>query len=201
MSRGRRGVLLVGLSLLLGGLAASDVARRESVLARRLGPAVPVVVARGDLAPGTRLRERHLAVRRVPRRYAPAGAAMTAAEVAGGRLAAAVRAGGPVGTGLLAVEEPVAGAVRRGERAVPLVATGPAGMISPGSRVDVLVTRDSGTHLALRAAEVLTAAPVEDATGAPRVAVTLRVRLRQAVALTEAEAFAREIRLLPRAAR
>ena len=204
MSRTRRGLLLVGLALMLGGLAASDVARREAAMAQRLGRPVPVVVARSDLAPGRELRERDLAVRRIPSRYAPAGAAVTAAEVVGGRPAIAVPRGGAVGSFLLAAEPGANGAgVRRGERAVPLVATGSPEMIVPGSLVDVLVTRDSGTELALEAAEVLTASPSEpavDAPGVPRVAVTLRVRLRQAVHLTEAEALAREIRLLPRAA-
>jgi pilus assembly protein CpaB len=201
MSRTRRGLLLIALSLVLGGLAASDIGRREAALAQRLAPPVDVVVARQDLAAGTELSERHLAVRPIPRRYAPAGAAVTPGEVLGGTLAAAVAKGGPVGSGMLAA--PPAGApVRSGERAVPLVATGSAEMISPGSRVDVLITREGGTELALEDVEVLTAAPAAGVpeAGPPRVAVTLRVRLRQAVALTEAEAFAREIRLLPRAA-
>jgi pilus assembly protein CpaB len=165
---------------------------------------VPVVVARTELAPGARLRERDLAVRHVPSRYAPAGAALAAAEVVGGRLAARVRRGGPVGPGLLAAEPATDLRVRPGERAVPLVATGSPEMIVPGSLVDVLVTRDSGTELALQGVEVLTAAPAGEASevaGGPRVAVTLRVRLRHAVYLTEAESLAREIRLLPRGSR
>lgn len=194
MSRARRGLLLAGLSLLLGGLAAADVGRREAALAARMGPPVEVVVARQDLPAGTEIGPRHLAVRRVPARYAPAGAAVVPAEVLGGRLAAAVVRGGPVGPGLLAAE-----AVRGGERALPLVATGSPDLVVPGARVDVLVTREHGTDLALRGVEVLTSEPAGEGaggSGAPRVAVTLRVRLRQAVQLTEAEAFAREIRLL-----
>ena len=202
MSRARRGILLVGLALILGGVAASDIARREAAMAQRLGPSVPVVVARADLAAGAELRERDLAVRRVPSRYASRGAAMAAAEVLGGRLAAAVPRGAPVGPSLLVAEDASRSAVRPGERAVPLVATGSPEMIVAGSLVDVLVTRDSGTELALQGVEVLSAAPAEaapEANGAPRVAVTLRVRLRHAVYLTEAESLAREIRLLPRA--
>jgi pilus assembly protein CpaB len=201
MSRTRRGILLVGLALMLGGLAASDIARREAAMARRIGPPVPVVVARADLAAGAELRDGDLAVRRVPSRYAPVGAAMAPAEVVGGRLAAGVQRGAPVGTALLAADAGSGPAMRRGERAVPLVATGSVEMIVPGSLVDVLVTRDSGTELALEGVQVLSAAPAEGAAegaGAPRVAVTLRVRLRQAVYLTEAESLAREIRLLPR---
>lgn len=197
MSRARRGSLLIGLSMLLGGLAASDVGRREAALAARLGPAVEVVVAREDLAPGTEIAEEHLAVRRVPRRYAPVGAALAPAEVLGGELAVAVVRGGPVGSALLAASGGRA-RMRSGERAVPLVAAGAAEMIVPGASVDVLVTHERGTEVALRGAEVLTSSSVQETSGAPRVAVTLRVRLEQAVALAEAEAFAREIRVLAR---
>lgn len=204
MSRARRGVLLVGLSLLLGGVAASDISRREAALAARLAPLVDVVVARGELPAGTEVAEKDLAIRRIPARYAPAGAAMATAELVGGRLAVAVADGAPVAPGMLVTEATAAGApVRGGERAVPLVATGSPDMVSPGARVDVLVTRDRGTELALQDVEVLSAAPAAaapEASGAPRVAATLRVTLRQAVYLAAAESFAREIRLLPRAA-
>jgi pilus assembly protein CpaB len=203
MSRTRRGILLVGLALVLGGLAAADIGRREAAVARRLAPLVAVVVAREDLEAGAELAPGDLAVRRIPLRYAPAGAAVAAGEVVGGRLAAAVVRGGPIGPGMLATDAVAAGApVRRGERAVPLVATGSAELISAGTRVDVLVTRDAGTELALQDVEVLTAAPAADApesAGAPRVAATLRVTVRQAVYLAAAQSFARDIRLLPRA--
>jgi pilus assembly protein CpaB len=93
-----------------------------------------------------------------------------------------------------------------------LVARGSPDLIRAGSRVDVLVTRERGdgagtTTLALEDAEVLAARPPgagEDAgSGAaegPRVAVALRVTLHQAVYLAAAQSFARELRLLPRAA-
>jgi pilus assembly protein CpaB len=55
--------------------------------------------------------------------------------------------------------------------------------------------------LALEDVEVLAAAaaPPADGGGAARVAASLRVTLRQAVYLAAAQAFARELRLLPRA--
>jgi pilus assembly protein CpaB len=107
--------------------------------------------------------------------------------------------------------------VRPGERVAELVARGSAALIAPGSRVDVLVTRETGdrsgeTTLALEDAEVLAAAPARDGgdgsqaagagAGGPgaRVALSLRVTLRQAVFLAAAESFAREVRVLPRAA-
>ncbi|HYF24520.1 MAG TPA: RcpC/CpaB family pilus assembly protein, partial [Baekduia sp.] len=92
-----------------------------------------------------------------------------------------------------------------------LVARGALELLGPGARVDVLVTRERGdgegeTRLALEDVEVLRARPAPDdggartATGGPAVAVALRTTLRQAVWLAAAESFAREIRLLPRAA-
>ena len=78
---------------------------------------------------------------------------------------------------------------------------------SPAARVDVLVTRDERpgapgrTVLALEDVEVLAvaSAPAGRPTGRRRVAASLRVTLRQAVYLAAAQAFARELRLLPRA--
>ena len=75
----------------------------------------------------------------------------------------------------------------------------------PGARVDVLVTRDrGGTELALEDVEVLAArtAPAGGSRddGSERVQATLRVGVRDAVYLAAAQSFAREVRLLPRAA-
>jgi pilus assembly protein CpaB len=213
MSRRRRAVLLLGLALALGGLAAADVSRREAALARKLGPAVGVVVARQALAPGDRVTAERLAVRRVPARYAPAGALGAPGEAVGMRVAAAIPAGAYVtagalgdGTGSGQARGP---ALRPGERVADLTAAGPADLITPGGRVDVLVTRDPAhggpaqTALALEDVEVLAAAPGEPGEGAgaggPRVRASLRVTLRQAVFLAAAQAFSREVRLLPRA--
>ena len=53
MSRRRRALLLGGLALVLGGLAASNVAGREAALARRVGGLVDVVVAREPISAGS----------------------------------------------------------------------------------------------------------------------------------------------------
>jgi pilus assembly protein CpaB len=210
VSRRRRSLLLLGLALLLGGLAASDVASREAALERRLGPLVPVVVARAALPAGEPVDPRRLTVRHVPARFAPRGGLSTAGEAAGRRTAAAVPAGADLTTAALAApgDPGVVGApVRRGERVADVVATGSAELVVPGARVDVLVTREprpgsaGGTQLALEDVEVLSAAPAPEADGASgaRVAASLRVTLRQAVFLAAAQSFARELRLLPRA--
>ena len=212
MSRRRRSLLLLGLALLLGGLAASDVASREAALEHRLGPLVPVVVARAPVAAGETIPASRLALRHVPARFAPEGAHEAVELVAGRRAAGDLAAGADVTAAALAVEgaDGQTGApVRRGERIADVVATGSPELIVPGTRVDVLVTREAGpgrpggTALELQDVEVLTAAaaPAAEGGGAlPQVAAGLRVTLRQAVLLTAAQGAAREIRLLPRAA-
>jgi pilus assembly protein CpaB len=209
MSRRRRAALLLGLALVLGALAASDVARRESALRAELAPLVEVVVARGPLEAGERLAAEDLARRSLPARFAPAGAVGVVPELLiGRRLAVPVAEGGPVGPLLLEPAAPPPGAgVGRGRRAAEVVAAAAPGTVSAGSRVDVLVTRDRGagagaTELALQDVEVLAARPAAAAEGERRkgrVAATLRVSVRQAVYLAAAGSFAREIRLLARA--
>ena len=126
--------------------------------------------------------------------------------VVGQRLAVPVPAGAPIGEHLLARAPTTPGAaVRRGERAAEVVATGSAAALGLGARVDVLVTRErgsggGGTELALEDVEVLATRPAPDRDGAgPQVAATLRVTVQQAVYLAAAGAFARDIRLLARA--
>ncbi len=210
MSRRRRAAVLLGLALVLGGLAASDVARRESAVRAQLGPAVQVVVARADLRAGRPLAAGDLALRQVPARYAPVGAAVVPETLIGQRLAAPVARGGYLGAAMIATDPEVAGPpVRRGERAAEVVALGARSLVVPGARVDVLVTRGSeggagaGTELALEDVEVLAAReapPAARAEAGERVAATLRVSVRDAVFLAAAQSFARELRLLPRAA-
>ncbi|UTI63182.1 SAF domain-containing protein [Paraconexibacter antarcticus] len=216
MSRGRRALALTVLSLVLGVLAASDVAGREAALDRRIGPATAVVVARVDLPAGAVLGPRVLAVRRLPARYAPRSSFGRPGQLAGLVTAAPVPAGADVTAAL--VRDPaavpaeaargVAGALRAGQRVAEVVARGDAQLIGPGSRIDLLVTREAadgsgGTTLALEDAEVLAAAPAPGGgggrdDGAPRVALSLRVSLREAVALAAAQNFAKELRVLVR---
>jgi pilus assembly protein CpaB len=174
---------------------------------------VAVVVARRPLPAGRSLRPGDLAARRVPARYAPAGAVRRPGDLVGRRIGAALPAGADVTSGVLA--GPADGGdpgapVRSGERVADVVAVGSPQLIAPRGRVDVLVTtearpsRPGRTYVALEDVEVLSVAPGERASGAgdaagPRVAAALRVSARQAVFLTAAQSFARELRLLPRA--
>jgi pilus assembly protein CpaB len=217
MTRRRRAAALLGLALLLGVLAASDVASREAALRRQLGPTVPVVVVRTPLRAGERISRAALAVREVPERYAPPGALRDPGAAVGQRAAVAIAQRTDLDAALLAVPgddaEPPGPVLRRGERALDLVVVAAAQDIVAGVRVDVLVTYDGragapgATRLALADVEVLDARapPAADgpdaAGGLPRLVATLRVTVRQAVALTAAAAAARQVRLLPRPGR
>lgn len=214
MSRRRRAALLLGLALVLGTLAASDVAQREAALTRRLGPLEDVLVTRTAVPAGAPVTPKALALRRIPARFAPPGALGGPGRVAG--LAARIRLPRGAFVTAEALRDPaaagVAGTLRPGERVAQVIATGDPRLVVAGARVDVLVTRDSAgsapgrTVLALRDVEVLeaAAAPVGgggDATPGAKVEASLRTTLPQAVYLAHAQAFAREIRLLARGSR
>ena len=214
MSGRRRALLLGGLALVLGSLAAFNVAAREAELERRVGGLVDVVVAREAIAAGERVGTRALAIRSVPGRFAPAGTTASPQAFVGRRAAVDIPADTDLTAAMIVRDEagPAGPDVRRGERVAEIVALGSAELVIPGSRVDVLVTPEpagggSGEAvLALEDVEVMAAAavaaaeaPASKAAAGPRVAVSLRVTLRQAVYLAAAQDFARELRLLPRA--
>lgn len=220
MTPRRRALLLGGLALLLGGLAAHNVAGREAALERRVGGLVDVVVTREPIDAGLPVRADALAVRRVPQRFAPDGAIATPDALAGLRASVDIAAGSDVTTGMVGdgrSQSAPGPPIRGGERVAQLVALGSPELVTAGSRVDILVTPEpepdeaGSALLALENVEVLAAAAAQDEAsqmsgkaGKPspgaRVAVSLRVTLRQAVYLAAAQDFARELRLLPRAA-
>jgi pilus assembly protein CpaB len=214
VSRRRRALLLLGLALLLGGLAASDVARREAALDEEIGPLLPVVVARTQLPAGAEITSSRLAVRRIPARFAPAGSVASPSSIDGLKASIPIPAGGVVLASAVSEQGTAAPGppIRAGERVADVNAVAPPDLIQAGTHVDVLVSQESGdgatgrTVLALEDVEVLAAAPAASEEGAgggdqaPHVAASLRVDLRQAVYLAAAQAFARELRLLPRAA-
>ncbi len=201
--------MLLALAAILGVLAASDVSRREAALRRGLGPTVAVVVAREALPAGTALAARHLAVREVPARFAPARAFHRGRQVFGLHTMVAVAAGSDLEPEMVGTGDgpaPAAGPpLGRGQRVAQLVASGSAREIPVGGRVDVLVTRDAAsgsgngsTTLAVADVQVLAVSAATADDPGPHVAVELRVSVRQAVYLAAAQSFARDIRLLPR---
>jgi pilus assembly protein CpaB len=211
----------MALALASGALAASLVRDRVESVERRVGPLVPVAVAARDLRVGAQLAPRDVGVRQVPAAYAPRRALASRAQAAGHTVGVSLAAGAYLTPELLAGAEEAAGAggLHHGQRAVEIaVAGGEAleSMAAPGARVDVVVSTQSSdgrgsTSVALERVELLAlrpaspeagldpgAGPEESATDSATAVATLRVTLRQAIYLTAAENFAREVRLLPR---
>ncbi len=212
MSRRRRAVLLGGLAVLLGALAASEVSRREAEIERRVGGSVAVLVAARPIERGQAVTDESLAVRQVPEHFAPKLSFASVDQVIGARAAVDIEVGADLQPSLLQGADPgAAGALdvaSADQRIARLIVVGSASEIRVGSRVDLLITRDDSagvarTKVGLRDAEVIqaSAAPaVEDGAnaGLPRVALALRVTLEQAVLLAEAQDSARGLRALPR---
>jgi pilus assembly protein CpaB len=214
VSRRRRALVLGGLALVLGGLAASNVAGREAALERRVGGLVDVVVAHEPIRAGQRVPARALAVRQVPGRFAPRGTIGDPGQLVGQRARVAIAAGSDLAAGMVGGDDarPAGPPVGRGERVAQVVALAAPQLVVAGSRVDLLVTPEPGAGrpgvalLALEDIEVIAATELggDDASSGkgaagPRVAASLRVTLRQAVYLAAVQDFARELRLLPRA--
>lgn len=217
-TRRRRGLVLLTLALACGALAASEVGDKVSEVEGRIGVPVPVVVAARDIEAGTELSRADLRLSHVPQRFAPPDAPTTPDQAIGLHTAGPVAAGSPITAGVVGTtasgDDP--GALRRGERAVEVTVAGGASLIEtavPGARVDILVSTDPGdgpgsSFVALEDVELLGLAPGSSAeapldadlsAGAATSAVAmLRATLRQAVYLTAAQSYAREIRLLPR---
>ena len=215
--RRRRAVFLLALALACGGLAASEVGGRVAEVESRTGRPVPVVVAAREVRPGAQLKPADLAVRDVPSRFMPVDAARSMTEAVGLEVRGGLQRGAYVTAtalgGRSATVRNGGATLRRGERAVQVAVAGgdPLSQAGgPGSRVDVLVStepRDGAgrTFLALEDVELLAlggapsgVASREDGGAAPSATATLRVTQRQAVYLTAAQNFAREVRLLPR---
>jgi pilus assembly protein CpaB len=212
-SRRRRGLILLSLALASGGLAASQVSDTVQRVEARVGRPVPVVVARHELAAGSRLDAGDLGVRAVPERFVPRDALSSPVEAAGARTAIPLPPGGYLTASALG------GAARRrgrglprGQRAVEVAVAGGGALADgagPGTRVDVVVSTEphaggGRTFVALEDVELLSlrsgggSADTGGAKASADAVATLRVTLRQAVYLTAAQNFARELRLLPR---
>jgi pilus assembly protein CpaB len=203
VGRRRRALVLLSLALASGGVAAAQVRGRIRDVEARVGPEAPVVVVRSDLDAGKRLSRGALAVRSVPARFAPPDALRSPEEAAGLRLAVPLAAGSYVTAGALAGGDHEGGgaALAPGDRAVEVAVAGGESLgelAEPGARVDVLVTARGRTYLALQDAELLGVRSSDEAEGAATTVATLRVSLREAVYLTAAQSFAREVRLLAR---
>jgi pilus assembly protein CpaB len=153
--------------------------------------------------------------RKVPARFVPPDSLRATREALGLRALVRVPRGSYVGASQLGPpERGVDPRLEAGQAArlveVPVSGATTAGdLVQPGARVDVLITSERGTgsprtYLALQRVELAglrtlqaDGARSEDDPG-PDAIAALRVTLRQAVLLTAAQNFARELRLVPR---
>jgi pilus assembly protein CpaB len=217
VKRRTRALTLLGLATVFAGLSASMVSGYVDDVSSRIGPLETVAVATGDLQKGETFSPRKLATdvseKRVPARFAPPDVLTSRAEAAGLRTLVGIPAGAYLSRSQLG-EAPDRDAARPvtaelGRVVEVPVAGGSAldGLLRPGGFVDVLITseRDSGapkTYLALQRVELLSIGSGGSSARTDqneRTSAALRVSLRQAVLLTAAQNFAREIRLVPRA--
>jgi pilus assembly protein CpaB len=211
---------MLGAGAICAGLAVSSVDRYASDVEARVGRPVPVVVATRELPRGRVITHSTatmaLAERQVPQRFVPPGALRSKASAIGLETAAALAAGDYVGAGQLRPARGPAPGASHGPADARLVEVGVAGartmsgVVRAGALVDVLISTEgavsgSRTFLAVQRVPVVgfeAGAPnsLGDKGAAADGVVTLRVSLRQAVLLTAADNFAREVRLVPRAA-
>ena len=210
MSRRTRGLALLGAAAACAGLAASSVSRYTNQVRAQVGPSISVLTARADLARGTSitpdLARRALTERSVPVRFVPPQAATSISEAIGQRLSVGLHRGDYLSRASFAgAASRPAGADASG-RLIELSVAGAgslADMLQPSARVDVLITTDGGaggarTYLALQDAELVAYSGAGGVADDAKASATLRVSLRQAVVLTAAQNFAREVRLVPR---
>jgi pilus assembly protein CpaB len=216
----RRAAAMLGASAVCAGLAVSTVDRYAGEVESQIGQPVPVVVASRDIPRGrvvTRAVAFHsLAEREVPQRFAPPGALRSRADAIGLQATSGLAAGDYVGELQLRPPRGRPGEAARWSGDVRLVEVAIAGaqtmseVLRAGSVVDVLITTERGraaprTFLALQRVPVVgfdsgAAGSLGDESGPADGRVTLRATLRQAVLLTAADNFAREVRVVPRAA-
>jgi pilus assembly protein CpaB len=212
---------MLGASAVCAGLAVSAADRYAGEVESQVGPLVPVVVAARDIPRGgiitPAVASASLAERQVPKRFAPPGALSAPGRAVGFQAASGIAAGDYVGASQLRPAQRARGAQARWTSEARLVEVAVAGtqtmspVLRPGARVDVLITTDNNGRGAPRTFLALQRMPVvgfqSGATGsldndgrAVEGRVTLRATLRQAVLLTAADNFAREVRVVPRAA-
>jgi pilus assembly protein CpaB len=218
VSRRSRSLALLGMAAVCAGLSSSIVGGYARDVRAQVGPLTSVLVARTQIPRGRPLTaanvSRYLTVRQIPARFIPPRALRFRADAVGLRSLVPIAAGSYLSAAELASPAGREDASQpnrlHGWRVVEVTVAGAAAFQSalrPGARVDVLITSERGpgaprTYLALQRIELADFRPAaegEASTGENRESLAwLRVTLQQAVLLTAAQNFARELRLVPR---
>ncbi len=162
-----------------------------------------VVVAARDVPTGTLLADGDLARVEVPAGTALAGVRADGAAFTGRRTVAPLAPGEPLTPAAVGGDGAVA-PLQPGQRAVPVPAaqSGAAMPLAPGARVDVVASRGEGavgrTSVVVWNAEVLAVVAPDPAAAAAAPTVVLRATPAQALRITSALNFARDVRLVAR---
>jgi Flp pilus assembly protein CpaB len=159
--RPSRAYLLVSLILAItAGALAHTYVSRAAAADGSVGPQASVVVASERIGRGSPISQDDLRVVRMPEAYAPPGSFSTIRQAAGRIVLADLAPGEAVTQTRLARVRagPVASLVPQGLRAFAVPTSLPAGSLSPGDRVDLLATFNSGqphTETVVEGVEVL----------------------------------------------
>jgi len=194
MNRNTRLMIVVGIALVTAALASAGM--YVAILSRPVeqveAPTVFVVVARQAIEMGVSLTESHVKLVPWPARSQVAGAFAKTEDVVNRGLIAAVAENEPITESKLAPRQAGAGlppAIRPGMRAMSVKVNevvGVAGFVTPGTRVDVIVTlhedKDSLSRVVVSNVQVLTAGTrydeaqaKKDGKAIPSTVVTLMV--------------------------
>lgn len=201
----RRAALFAALAGALALVAVRAVAREEAEIQAQIGPVGTIVVVARDVGAGRTLTPGDLAYRSIPVRWAPPRTLTTAEDAVGLRTVVALSRGTPLLQSVLtSTSQQARAALASGDRVIELVAAASARLVRPGARVDVVaaeadVQGQPTPRIVAQAVEVIEARAAEAEGDASRVAVTLRVGRREALALTAADSGDAPLRLLPRA--
>jgi pilus assembly protein CpaB len=201
-----KGLIVIALvfSLAAAGLVYSFL---QNLAAKSARPGLPVVVAKADIAPKTKLTAAMLKVVNMPAEYIQPGAVQDIDKAVGVAAKEQIAAGEQVIQRRLVIEGKSAGfpgIIPPGKRAVAVAVTevtGVAGLVKPGDSVDVIVTFEpnvAGEHLSqivlqnlrvLAANQDTEAGTVDGAKkeGATKMTVTLAVSPDEATRLAVAD--------------
>lgn len=213
MSRSRRAALLVVAAAVAAGLGVALVSGYSTSLNESYGSLRPVVVVTRTIGTGVlvtpRLAGTRTEVRQVPVRFVPAGSIGSPSLAVGYEAVTPLPAGSYLTRGALRrpqSDEPGRPRVGRGRVPVELTVSG-AGVLSGADRlVDVLVTTESltggrgKTRLAAERVPLIAVSGPDPDTGSDLTKVVLGLSRSQAIALIDAESFARRLTVLPRVA-
>jgi pilus assembly protein CpaB len=216
VSRRARAAAFLLLALGAAAVAAGIAVGYGSSVTAGYGALVPVVVVEDGLRAGKAIGPEQidsaLDVRRVPRRFVPAGALDVPEEALGLVPRSPIPAGSYLLDSQLRLPKPAAArraSLGPARRAVEISVSGAeallvAGPVPRGEKVDVVVTTEPGgarpgrTYVAAAGVPLLAIGPGSDGPGPGGLAgATLGLTKREALRLIGAENFARQLTLLP----